>query len=163
MSLLLIVPLLVLVLALVPDRWTRRALADERLHKAFWAAFVLFPIITHTLVYQSLPNEDFDPEQHIVLRYLEHCDRNGCQHGPSVWKNKQTGEIYSYERFAGHRQSEAYRIAVWTFAYGLIGCFAFAGFRKRETEPDFWKPFNAAVCVNAGVSGVMFLSIILMW
>jgi hypothetical protein len=46
-------------------------------------------------------------------------------------------------------------MAVWIFTYGLIGCFAWAGFRKRETEPDFWKPFNLAICVDAAVAGFL--------
>ena len=134
------------------------SLADVRLHKVFWVAFVLIPIVTGILQYDWLPNELFDPERHTALRYREVCDDTHCEETPSVWKHKQSGRIYSYEGFAAHRKNEAYRMAVWWFAYGLIGCFAWAGFRNRETEPDFWKPFSAAVCVNAAVTGfVIFI------
>jgi hypothetical protein len=139
----------------------------NRLHKAFWSkvfrckvfwwAFALTPL-TQLPWYHSLPDEDFDPEQHIALDYggyRERCsDRYGCVVLPNVWKDKH-GRIYSHRQTAAHRENETYRMAVWGFSWGLIGCFGWAGFRNRETEPDFWKPFGAALIVNTFVVAIV--------
>jgi len=41
---------------------------------------------------------------------------------PDKWRNKITGKIYTSSQFAAHGRAEAKRIAIITFAYGLIGC-----------------------------------------
>lgn len=130
----------------------------ERLQTTFWIVFVLVPIVTGLFAYRFLPNEYYDPKRHDLLESHEVCDDFGrCDDMYDAWQDKKTGEVFTREDFAEHRREEAIRVVPATFLYGMIGCFAFGYFRRREAQHAFYKYLGMAVCVNAGVTAVFFV------
>ena len=140
------------------DLNTSALFSAERLQTTFWIVFVLVPIVTGLFEYQYLPNEYYEPEIHDLLDSHVVCDdRHGCGDIYDAWKDKKTGEVFTREEFADHRQEEAIRRVPVMFLYGMIGCFAFGYFRRREAEHAFYKYLGMAVCLNAGVTTLFFL------
>lgn len=96
----------------------------EKIKAAFWVIYILIPIFTGWMTYQYLPNE-YDERKHELLEsHHVECGTEGMQSCvvPDKWRNKISGKIYTSSQFASHRRAEAERIAIITFAYGLIGC-----------------------------------------
>jgi hypothetical protein len=86
----------------------------------------LIPFFTGILNYQFLSNEYYDEKRHDLLESHERCQDvpYRCADIADLWRDKKTGEIFSRDDFAAHTRDEATRIAIVSFAYGLIGCFA---------------------------------------
>jgi hypothetical protein len=76
-----------------------------------------------------------------------------------MWEDKETGELYTREDFASHRHSEALRMAVTLFVYGVIGCFAFAYFRNLKSPGTFSKYLRRALYVNAAIAAFTLIDI----
>jgi hypothetical protein len=122
--------------------------------RVFWWSFFLVPLFTGILHYQWLPNEFYDEKRHILLGSHEVCLSSGqCGDVNDAWRDKKSGEIFTPADFADHRKEEAVRLAVISFAYGLIGCFGFGYFFRNENEHgSFFKYFGMAVCANLAVA-----------
>lgn len=106
----------------------------EKINIAFWIIYILIPIFTGWMVYQTLPNE-YNEERHELLEsHLEECGSEGMQSCdvPDKWRDKITGEIYIPSQFSSHHRAEAKRIAIIAFVYGLIGCLFYAYGRVVE-------------------------------
>ena len=80
-----------------------------------------------------------------------------CRQMPDVWRDKQTGEIYTRQQFAAHRHAERWRMLCADFGYGLIGCVFFGYARWRIQASRFYEAFGKAALVNLAVVAVMFL------
>ena len=115
-----------------------------KVQKYFWWAYVLLPLFTGFLSYDWLPDESYDERKHELLTSYT-VDTNpvgGSEEAPREWRSKTSGETYSRDTFSKHRHSEAIRVSVSTFLYGLIGCFVFAYgqvIKKRESFIDALK------------------------
>ncbi len=130
--------------------------------KVFWVVFILIPLFTGFLHYRCLPNEHFDKEQHELLMSHEECDDVGrCYDHADEWRDKKTGEVFFAVDFEGHRRDEIVRITTIAFAYGLIGCFAFAYFGRHEGA--FFTRLRKAVLLTAGAAGFVYAVTILDW
>ena len=96
----------------------------EKIQAAFWVIYILIPIFTGWMMYQSHPNE-YDERKHELLEsHAEACGTEGvlsCD-VPDRWRDEITGKIYTSSQFSAHKRAEAERIAIIAFAYGLIGC-----------------------------------------
>ncbi|HUW38118.1 MAG TPA: hypothetical protein VMV91_12390 [Rhodocyclaceae bacterium] len=130
----------------------------RRIEPIVWVAYLLALIFSGLLVYQPLPNE-YDAAQHELLKsHIESCGAEGirtCQ-VPDKWRDKKTGKIYTSEQFAGHRRSEAKRIASATFAYGLLGCLFFAYSCVVKRREKFFTAFGKALLLNIFASVLMY-------
>ena len=133
----------------------------KKMRTIFWWAFLLVPLFTGILAYNWLPNKSYDPDRDEMLSSHEVCqsDPGPCGDMADVWRDKKTGRIFSRAQFAAHRHQEATRMAVASFAYGLIGCFAFAYFRRHQDKDAFFKYLGVAICVNLAVAIYTFCSI----
>lgn len=150
---------------LVDGRWlvefmTRRPKAAWILKDVFACFlvlyfFLLFPAGLRS--YHLLPNELFDKSIHEPLSI------DGVEIGvdfakavdvpyrlwPRVdaWRNKETGIIYTKDRFAQHRRREYKRVFFVCLAYGLIGCLFYSGRKVIEGKP-FLQYFLTALMAN---------------
>lgn len=100
----------------------------EKINTTFWIIYILIPIFTGWTNYQYLPNE-YNEQRHEILEFHSvECGPEGMQNCdvPDKWRDKITGETYTSSQFSTYRRDEAARIAIITFAYGLIGCLFFA-------------------------------------
>jgi hypothetical protein len=126
---------------------------------AFWIIFLVLPIITGWLAYDWQPNESFDERRHNLLDFSEIEDTNGnIGARPEVWEDKKTGEVISRADFKEHRGREARRMAAVWFAYGLIGCFAFAWARSAQGKSSFYDAFGRATLVNLASAAFTWLT-----
>lgn len=96
----------------------------KKISNVFWAVYILIPIFSGFMMYRYSPNE-YDERKHELLEsHSVECGTEGMQscEVPDKWRNVTTGKIYTSNQFVAHRRAEARRIAITTFAYGLIGC-----------------------------------------
>lgn len=132
----------------------------KRVRIAFWWLFFLVPLFTGILAYKFLPDEAYDERRHEMVASHWACENTPgvgrCADIADEWRDKKTGETFTRDSFSVHRREEAVRSAVVWFAYGLIGCFAFAYFRRNEGEHSFHKYLGMAVCVNVAVALFVF-------
>jgi hypothetical protein len=135
-------------------------MAAEEDTQGLLVGIFLIPFFTGILNYQFLSNEYYDEKRHDLLESHERCQDAPyrCAEIADLWRDKKTGEIFSPDDFAAHKRGEAIRIAIVSFAYGLIGCFAFGYFNRRESEHAFFKYLGMAVCVNTAVAVLFFLA-----
>jgi hypothetical protein len=144
-----------------PARWLPRArISFQKCEVLFWLAYFLLPAFTGWLDYRPLPHEHYDPQRHELLSF--HI-REGWPNGlgsyevPESWRDEKSGERYSAMLFSEHRQSEARRLGITCFAYGLAGCTFFACSRVARKKNTFRKSFVRALMVDVAVSIFVFL------
>ncbi len=132
------------------------SLPAKRVRTAFWCLFFLILLFTGILQYQFQPNESYDERRHELVASHWACENTSgvgrCADIPDVWRDKKTNETFTPVDFSVHRREEAVRSTVVWFAYGLIGCFAFAYFRRNEGEHSFYRYLGMAVCVNVAMA-----------
>jgi hypothetical protein len=119
--------------------------------RAFWTAFFLYPLFTGLLQYDHLPNESYEPERHELLE-SEYVDGPNGEVGEraEVWRDKETGEVYSRYDFADHRRAEGLRLGATCFFYGLIGCVFFAWVKSARQGRSFYELFGKATLCDLG-------------
>ena len=125
----------------------------------FWLVFLCVPVFTGWLDYQSLPDEVYDPTRHELLKsHMKEAwpEGMGTYRVPDSWRDKATGTIYSVDSFSAHRQSEARRLGINCFGYGLIGCAFFAYSRGTKGQSAFLRAFRNSVILNAAVAIFVF-------
>lgn len=131
-----------------------------KLEVVFWLGYLLLPASTGWLDYRSLSNEHYDPEQHELLTY--HV-REGWPNGlgsykvADTWRDEKTGEKYTPDLFVEHHRSEARRLGITCFAYGLPGCAFFAFSRVARKKNTFLNALKNALLVDVAVSILAFL------
>ncbi len=127
---------------------------------AFWLVYLILPLSTGWLDYQHLPNEQYDAERHELLDFHT---REGWPNGlgsykvPDVWRDAKTGERFTTQFFYENHKSEARRLAIAYFAYGLLGCAFFALSRVVKKKRSFLHAFRAALMVNTAISILAFV------
>jgi hypothetical protein len=125
----------------------------------FWLVFLCVPVFTGWLDYQSLPDEVYDPTRHELLKsqVKEAWPQGlGTYMVPDSWRNGATGTIYSTHAFSAHRQSEAKRLGISWFVYGLIGCAFFAFSRSMKGQSAVIRAFRNSLILNAAVALFVF-------
>ena len=143
----------------VPNQSAVRSL-PQKIEALFWIFYLLFPILSgYWQAYDWLPHESYTFGSHTLVASHEVCDDTRCGDVADMWKDKETGEFYTREDFADHRHSEALRMAVTWFVYGVIGCFAFAYFRDLKSPGTFSKYLRGALCVNAAIAAFELIHI----
>jgi len=125
----------------------------------FWLVFLCVPVVTGWLDYQSLPGEFYNSERHELLK--SHVNEAwpeglGTYTVPDSWRDEATGTIYSADSFSAHHRSEARRLGIGWFAYGLIGCAFFAHGRGMKGRGAFFRAFRNSVILNAVVALFIF-------
>jgi hypothetical protein len=125
----------------------------------FWLVFVSVPVFTGWLDYQSLPDEVYDPTRHELLK--SHVKEAwpqglGTYMIPDSWRHTATSTIYDANSFSAHHQSEAKRLGMHWFGYGLIGCAFFAHSRGTKGQSAFLRAFRNSVILNAAVAIFVF-------
>lgn len=126
----------------------------------FWLAFILLPFFTGGWQgYHWLPHESYEFGDHVLLGSHEVCDETRCADKADIWKDKETGEIYTPDDFAEHRHTEAFRMALAWFVYGAVGCLAFAYFRNLRSPGTFWKYLRWAFYADAALAAFTFIDI----
>jgi len=130
----------------------------SKIEGVFWVAYILLPIFTGWLAIQPLPNE-YDESKHELLKsHAVECGPEGllsCE-APDVWRDKETGKIYTSEQFTEYHRHEGTRIGITAFSYGLIGCLFFAYGRVVKKRESFLKGFDRAVLINVIVSLLIY-------
>jgi hypothetical protein len=128
----------------------------------FWVLFILIPIFTGLLAYDWQPNEAYNKNEQEILSSHEVCrdvgEAEDCGQMVDVWRDKQTGRIYTRQQFAAHRYAERWRMLYADFCYGLIGCLFFGYARWRTQTNGFYEAVGKAALVNLAVVAVMFLT-----
>jgi hypothetical protein len=119
-----------------------------RVQEIFWAAFIILPIVTGILSYRWLPNESYDQRKHVLLQ--SETDDEGER--AMVWRSKTTGSVYTRAQFASHAREEARRIALRSFAYGLLGCLFFAAARHFRHGRRFALSLRNALLVDVAAA-----------
>jgi hypothetical protein len=110
------------------------------------------------LAYQPLSNE-YDEKKHKLLEsHFEECGPEGLKgcEIPDKWRDEETGKIYTAGQFTEHHHSEARRIGIAAFAYGLIACLFFAYGCVVQGREKFPEGFKKAVVVNILFSLFMY-------
>ncbi len=125
----------------------------------FWVIYLALPMVTGWLDYQSLPNEHYDPSRHEILR--SHAKEAwpeglGTYQIPDVWKDQATGTVYTFESFSEHHRSEAKRLGLMWFAYGLIGCVFFAYCCFVKERGSFISAFMKGSAIDLVVALIVF-------
>jgi len=130
----------------------------SRLQVGFWISFLVLPIFTGLLSYHWLPNEYYDQRKHELLE--SHVEERGGRTGEvhDLWRDKQTGKLFSPADFTIHRQNESWRMAAVWFGYGLVGCFFFAFSRWIRNVGSFYRSFGMATLVNLAVAAYTWVS-----
>jgi hypothetical protein len=130
----------------------------QKLQIVFWVVYIALPIFTGWFAYDWLPNESFDEQRHVLLEAHEVSNR-WTDYGeiPDMWRDIATGITYTPSTFAKHRNSEAKRIAVTWFAYGILGCFFFAYVCTAEKRYSFYEAFGKAALVNLALATYAFI------
>ena len=140
----------------------QRVIGDQLFkHKEliFWLVFVSVPVFTGWLDYQSLPDEVYDPTRHELLKsHIKEAwpEGMGTYRVPDSWRDTATSTIYSADAFSRHRQSEAKRLGISWFIYGLIGCAFFTYSRGTKGQSAFLRAFRNSVIFNAVVAVLVF-------
>jgi hypothetical protein len=130
----------------------------QKAQVSFWIAFVAVPLFTGLLAYHWLPNEGFDKERHESLESHEVSDGDRIGDVVDVWRDRQSGRIFSRVDFATHKRRESKRMAVAWFLYGLIGSFVFA-FTRWAKGRNFSRAFGIATLVNLASAAYTWYSI----
>jgi len=111
--------------------------------------------------YNYLPNENpYDSSRfEIVKSHTAEVGTEGLQSAeiPDVWRNKETGEVFSAKQFSSHQTQEAWRAALTAFVYGLIGCVYFAITYSEKGEGRFLYGLRNALLVNIVASAIFFM------
>ena len=131
----------------------------KNMELTFWLVFLCVPVFTGWLDYQSLPDEVYNPAKHDLLKsHIRDAwpEGLGTYRVPDSWRDKATNTIYSADSFSAHRQSEARRLGINFFGYGLIGCAFFAYSRGTKGQNQFLKAFRNSVILNAAVAIFVF-------
>jgi hypothetical protein len=131
----------------------------KNMELTFWLVFICVPVFTGWLDYQSLPDEVYDPARHELLKsHMKEAwpDGMGTYRVPDSWRDKATSTIYSAGSFSAHRQSEAKRLGINCFGYGLIGCGFFAYSRGAKGQSAFLRAFRKSIILNAAVAIFVF-------
>ena len=105
----------------------------DKVNTWFWVFYILVAIFSGFMNYQYLPNESYDESKHELLEsHFESCGTENMQSCEvfDKWRDDATGKIYTFNQFPAHRRSEAGRISITVFAYGLIWCL-FSASRKN--------------------------------
>lgn len=105
----------------------------------FWLVFglyVLCPLLfaifgTSSLSYRAADHERFVLGQHEALQTENQCRLDDCDDVPVVWRDRQTGTVYSKDDFRDHRREQQRRLGATWFIYGTIGCLWAAWYRQR--------------------------------
>jgi hypothetical protein len=138
-----------------------------RIQTIFWISFFIFPFSTGLLAYRWLPNEApmladgevLKPFQ--IISSHEECnntDTGGkCGTIVDIWKNTETGNIYTKIYFKNHRINERNRMTVTWFLYGLIACIFFA-WVKYYQKKDFFRYFGIAITINMVIAIYTYLT-----
>ncbi len=125
----------------------------------FWLVFLCVPVFTGWLDYQSLPDEFYDPTRHELLKsHMEEAwpEGLGTYMVPDSWRDQATGTIFSANFFSAHHQSEARRLGISWFGYGLIGCAFFAYCQGMKGRCVFFRTFRNSVILNVAVAIFVF-------
>jgi hypothetical protein len=107
----------------------------RKIFVALWIFYVIAPLSGgfpwgRFLEYHWLPNESFDEHLHESVSPNLRCrtlpdEDVECADALDVWKDKETGRVYSKDDFKQHRRHEAIRMLLPWSIYGLIGsCLA---------------------------------------
>lgn len=128
--------------------------AFRNFQKYFWWAYVLLPFFTGLLTYHWLPDESYDERRHELLasRTVDTNPIGGSENTPQEWRSKISGRIYTPASFAEHRHSEAIRMSIIAFLYGLIGCFVFAYGQINKKLSTFIVAFKSTLFYDAAIS-----------
>jgi hypothetical protein len=139
---------------------------SEKMVAVAWVVYILIPIISiftgGVLTYHYLPDQQYDPSKHELLESHEVVnEEDGPRAGevyeaPDKWRNIYTGNVFTADQFAAHSRSEARRLGVALFAYGLIGCTLHGYIRYRRYAANFFESFGKAVIVNIIVAGLVY-------
>ena len=127
-----------------------------------WIGYFLFPIFTGLLHYNYLPNENplDDLSLYEILEYHEvSIGPTGAETAisPTLWKNRETGEVFADGDFSEHQGKEVWRIAKTILLYGFIGCIIYAlGYEAKE-KGKFIDGLQVALIVNAVVAVIYYL------
>jgi len=126
----------------------------RKLEKYFWLAYILLPLFTGFLSYNWLPNESFDEKKHeqLASRIVDTNPVGGSEEVANAWQSKTSGRIYSRETFAKHRHTEAVRMSVITFLYGLIGCLFFAYGQVIKKQGNFVGEIKVALLYDTAAA-----------
>ena len=105
----------------------------EKIKNIFWLIFILIPLFTGFLQYESAQNE-YDERIHTALSSHDvECGTEGLNSCDVVdkWQDNKTGKIYYLSEFKTHRRHQAFRIACLSFLYGLIACAFYVWYEVR--------------------------------
>lgn len=134
----------------------------RKYEKYFWCAYILLPLFTGFLNYNWLPNESYDERKHEQLssRIVDTNPVGGSEEVAKMWRSKTSDRIYSREAFSEHRHTEAARMSVTTFLYGLIGCFFFAYGQEIKKQGNFVSEIKVALLYDTAAA---IMIIFLIW
>jgi hypothetical protein len=136
---------------------------SEKAEIVAWLVYILVGVVcllTGVLGYNYLPDQRYDEGKHELLEsHLDSPDegpRSGQAYEiPDKWQNVETGKVFTPDQFAAHSRSEARRLGIAIFAYGLIGCLLYGYIRYRRYAGNFFESFGKAVIVNLLVAIVV--------
>ena len=126
----------------------------KSLELVLWIGYVALPFFTGWLDYRPMPNELFDENRHEVIE-------SHAIHGPNYmgiegiadkWRDPATGQVYSAESFAEHRRTEALRLGVAWFAYGVIGCALYSCGSLLRGKAPMLRSFAYALALDVTVA-----------
>lgn len=146
----------------VPHCGGKVLVTESKLNKielVIWIGYLVLPVITQWLAYQPLPDEYRGEKHELLESHFEECGPEGLRscEVPDTWRDDQTGKIYTADQFTGHHRSEAKRVGITAFAYGLIGCLFFAYGRAVRGRDTFIRAIAKATVAN------IFISLFLFW
>jgi len=129
------------------------------LYISFWVVFFVSPVVFGFLGYQWLPDESYDPRRHELISGVDVSTRyeeKGVR--PTLWRSKETMEVFGPSAFMEHRNSERYRLTVVGFGYGLLGCLAFSLRALNTNSQPFLQAVGGSLLLNTAVAAYVFLS-----
>ena len=142
--------------------WERLAGARffKRTEIVFWLIYLFAPMFTGWLDYRALPNEYFDPARHTVVK-SHHREMwpqlaGDSYEVPDAWRDDATNTTYTAESFSAHHRSEAQRLGLSCFTYGLIGCAFFAYCRSMKDQSGFLRAFRNATIIDVLIALLVF-------
>ncbi len=134
---------------------------QSHIRKVFWTLFIGLPIFFGFLSYNWLPQE-YDERNHILIESQSvECGPEGlnsCE-SPRVWRDRKTGKIFHANDFASHRRTEAFRISLLSFLYGLVACLFYAWDENVRDSKVFKEAIKYALSLNALLSLAIFILI----
>ncbi len=97
----------------------------------FFIIYILVLIFIGALSYDWLPNEAPNSDVNEILSFHEECDMyNQCGEVADVWRNINTGKIYTPDDFKKHSNNETIKY----FMYLLIGIIVYFLFKYYEDK-----------------------------